>query len=774
MNKEEPNLSSLFFTIRRKSMKNLLFAFVVIFFSSCGKHTIEASYDIVPLPQQVQEAIGEGFLLDTDVVINYTQENDKIKNIAEFLNAYIKEHVGYSLIYQNTEADRQIILSINTELQQPEGYKIKINEHSITIEGGSEAGLFYGLQTLRKTIPVSKNNTNIIFKSVEIEDYPRFSYRGMMLDVSRHFYQVDFIKRYIDILALHNINKLHLHLTEDQGWRIEIKKYPKLTEIGSTRKETIKGFITGEYDNTPHGGYYTQEELKNLVQYAQERYIEIIPEIDLPGHMLAALASYPELGCTGGPYEVATKWGIHSDVLCAGNEQTYEFLENVLLEVFEIFPSEYIHIGGDECPKKRWKECAKCQTKINELKLRDDDKYSKESKLQSYLTHRLEKFITSKGRKLIGWDEIIEGGLAPNATVMSWRGEEGAKFAAQSGRDVIMCPNSHLYFDYYQTENTTNEPAAYPEINSIDEVYNFNPIPQGLSEEETKRIVGVQANLWVEQISKESHAEYMTLPRMAALAELQWTNANRKNYHNFLDRLQKLTFIYDQQQYNFALAPFEPKGEILEDKTGNTLKLKLSTYDNATIYYTLDGSKPTSKDKQYTEPVLLEGSGKVQASAYRNNKLIDGNLFEQDYNVNKATLKNVELQTSVSKYFNPPKGASLLTDGRRGDDCHVFGNPTSWIGFGAKMDVIVDLESVQDIKAVTTSVLLVPNSKGAKYSVSVSEDGINYTSERVEQLSFNAKDDLKINFNNTRGRYVRIIILSDNQTHVLSDEIIIE
>lgn len=760
-------------------MKNFLYLFILsiaVLWSACSGSARYADYNnVIPLPQQVEELQDIEFVLDKHVVVSYEGDNERMKSIAAFLTTYIEQATGYKLAYYSgNEQDKSIHLRINKEIQHPEGYRIIVSKPSIVIEGQSEAGLFYGMQTLRKSIPGTTSKGDIIFKGVTIEDYPRFAYRGMMLDVSRHFFPVDFIKRYIDILALHNINKFHLHLTEDQGWRIEIKSYPKLTEIGSQRKETIKGFITGEYDGTPHGGYYTQDELKDIVAYARERYIEVIPEIDLPGHMLAALASYPELGCTGGPYEVATKWGIHADVLCGGNEKTYEFLENVFNEIFEIFPSQYIHIGGDECPKSRWKVCPKCQAKIKQLGLKDDKESSKESKLQSHLTHWLEEIISSKGRKLIGWDEIIEGGLAPNATVMSWRGKEGGRFAVQSGHDVIMAPNSHLYFDYYQTENTVTEPPAFPEVNSIEEVYNFDPIPEGLSEEEAKRVIGVQANLFVEQISEESHVEYMMFPRIAALAELQWTENNRKDYHAFLDRLQKFISFYNKQGYNYAVVAFEPVGELIEDKENREVRLKLSTYDHAPIYYTLDGLSPTKNSTPYTEPVLLKGEGLIQARAIRGNHLIDHNLYVQPYTASQSTLRDIKLLTGISKYFNAPKGAALLVDGVRGNGCHVFGNPTSWLGFGSKMGVVIDLGEKQNMNTVTTGTLLVPNSKGVEYTISISDDGDQFAEAFSEHINLNAIADLTATLEDKKARYVKIEITADNYAHVLADEIIIE
>jgi len=425
------------------------------------------------------------------------------------------------------------------------------------ITGKTEAGVFYGIQTLCKSIPDTRGIVQLA--PVQITDAPRFKYRGMHLDVARHFFSVDFVKKYIDMLALHHVNTFHWHLTEDQGWRIEIKKYPFLTKIGSKRAQTVVGHRkSGKYDSIPYSGFYTQKQIKEVVRYANERYITIVPEIDMPGHMLAALTAYPELGCTGGPYKVAETWGIFDDVLCPGNEKTFEFVENVLSEVIRLFPSKYIHIGGDECLKTKWKVCPKCQERIKSEGLNTDSLHLQEHKLQSYFITRVEKFVNSKGRQIIGWDEILEGGLAPNATVMSWRGIKGGIQAAKSNHKVIMTPNSHLYFDHYQAKDKSNEPLAIGGYSSVEIVYNYEPIPAELNETEAKYVIGSQANLWTEYIATEQQAEYMLLPRLAALSEVQWTKAEQKNYADFLARLPNLTETYEKRGYNFAKHVLKP------------------------------------------------------------------------------------------------------------------------------------------------------------------------------------------------------------------------
>lgn len=423
-----------------------------------------------------------------------------------------------------------------------EGYSLRVTKQNIQIGANEPAGFFYAIQTLLQLLPCQIYSSQQEYCSawnvpaVEIKDVPRFEYRGLHLDVGRHLYPVEFVKKYIDLLSMQKMNRFHWHLTEDQGWRIEIKKHPKLTEIGSIRKETIKNRYTAQgpllFDNTPYGGFYTQKEIKEIVQYAKERYVTVIPEIDLPGHMLAALAVYPELGCTGGPYEVGTRWGIYEDVLCAGNEKIYPFIEDILKEVFELFPSEYVHIGGDECPKTRWKKCAKCQAKIKAENLKD------EHELQSYVIRRVEKFLNDNGKKLIGWDEILEGGIAPNATLMSWRGVAAGITAAKSGHPVIMTPNTHVYLDHYQT-NMDIAPLGNGRVASLEWTYSYDPVPDELTAEEASNIKGIQANVWSEYLRTPEMVEYMTYPRANAVAEIGWTPLENRNWEDYLKRLQQ-------------------------------------------------------------------------------------------------------------------------------------------------------------------------------------------------------------------------------------------
>lgn len=538
-------------------MKKLLLLIAAGIFTICKASGQTTSYSIIPTPQNVNVAAGMFFQMKGNTTITYPKDNELLKRNAEFLSEYIKQSTGKALRVRAYRKEREvgntIMLALDSGIKNKEGYVLTVSSKGIRISGQTANGVFYGIQTLRKAIPATAKMADIILPAGEIRDEPRFSYRGMHLDVCRHFYPVEFIKRYIDMLALHNLNTFHWHLTEDQGWRIEIKKWPKLTEIGSVRNKTVIGKAgSGKYDNTPYGGFYTQEQAKEIVKYAQERFITVIPEIDLPGHMLAALAAYPELGCTGGPYEVCPDWGIFDDVLCIGNDKTLQFLEDVLTEIIEIFPSKYIHIGGDEVPRTRWEKCPKCQTRIKNEGLKADKEHTAEDRLQTYCMTHIEKFLNNKGRQIIAWEEILKGDVAPNATIMSWRGIESGIKAAQMGHDVVMVPKDHCYFDYYQSKDTKQEPLAIGGFVPVENVYNLNPVPTELTDKQEKHILGAQANLWSEYIPTTQQVEYMVLPRMAALSEALWTQPQSKDYKSFLQRLPWLIKLYQREGYNYA------------------------------------------------------------------------------------------------------------------------------------------------------------------------------------------------------------------------------
>lgn len=538
-------------------MKILLRIIPLLLVTACNTSPMaEASFDVIPRVNRITPSEGAGFILRKNTKIVYPVDNPSLARTAKQLAEHLRFTTGLTLkTTAGNDSRNSIVLDTTLNDPNPEAYRLTVTPAHIVINGASGAGTFYGMQTLRKAVPTGTESMRIAFPAVEIADAPRFPYRGMMLDVARHFFPVEFVKRYIDLLALHNINTFQWHLSDDQGWRIEIARYPELTDKGSVREETLVGLYHKEpytFDGTPHGGYYTRKQIEEVVRYAAERFITVVPEIELPGHMLAALTAYPELGCTGGPYKLRTVWGVEPDVLCAGKEATYEFLEGIFTEVMEMFPSKYIHIGGDECPKIRWEKCPHCQAKIRELGLKDDRNHSAETKLQSYVTTRMSEFFARHGRSLIGWGEILEGGLAPGATVMSWRGPWAGIEAARIGHDAVMTPTEYMYFDYYQSDDTEHEPLAIGGYVPVEKVYGYEPIPTEITVEETKHIIGVQANLWTEYIKDGAYAEYMVLPRMDALCEIQWTQPELKDFPDFLRRLQRMAQLYDSYGYNYA------------------------------------------------------------------------------------------------------------------------------------------------------------------------------------------------------------------------------
>ena len=667
-------------------------------FASCQSAQQEADYQIIPMPQEIVTASGNPFILKSSVKILYPEGNENMQRNAKFLADYLKTATGKDFVIEaGTEGENAIVLALGTESENPESYQLKVTGDGITITAPTEAGVFYGIQSLRKSLPVAIG-AEIALPAVEIKDAPRFAYRGAHFDTSRHFFTVDEVKTYIDMMALHNMNRFHWHITEDQGWRLEIKKYPKLTEIGSKRTETVIGRNSGEYDGKPYGGFYTQEEAKEIVAYAAERYITVIPEIDLPGHMQAALAAYPELGCTGGSYEVSGQWGIRDDVLCVGKEKTFEFIENVLLEIIDIFPSKYIHIGGDECPKIRWEKCPACQARIQKLGLKDDEHGKAEHYLQSYTIERVEKFLNEHGRKIIGWDEILEGGLATNATVMSWRGVAGGVEAAKQGHYAIMTPTAPLYLDYYQSQDTQNEPLAIGGYNPVDMVYNFNPVPESLTEEQAKFILGTQANIWTEYITTPEHLEYMILPRLAALSEVQWDQVENKSYDRFLDNIGHIFAIYDVMGLNYAKHILEVKGEYSVNETKGCIEATLRTQGNAPIYYTLDGSEPTTNSTRYTEPIEIRtenDSCALKAIVVREG--IETRTLVRPFKFNKATGHMPRLKDAPSEKYTFG-GAGVLTDGIHGDFNYSNG---CWLGFiDTPLDATIDLGKTQTISQV--------------------------------------------------------------------------
>ena len=540
-----------------KKLSLFLFCIMAII-STFSANAQRVEYDVIPLPKELNVDTTNVFVLKNGMGVSFDASSEEIFRNVAFLRQWVEETTGISLKFTPTDKKAAIRLSLDykeakdeaeAELteQQKEAYRIKVDKKGISIMARQPIGLFRAIQTLRKSLPVMKNADMVELPYVEIFDEPRFEYRGVLLDCGRHYFSIEFIKKFLDVMALHGSNQFHWHLTEDQGWRFEVKAYPSLAPLGSVRAETVIGpGNSGVYDGTPYGGYYTQEECREVVSYAAERYINVVPEIDLPGHMQSALHVFPHLGCTGGPYPVRTYWGVSREVLCGGNPETMTFLKTVLGELCDVFPSKYIHIGGDECPKHRWQKCPTCQAKIKELGLKNDGKHTPENQLQSYINREVESFMKERGRAIIGWDEILEGGLSGESIIMSWRGIKGGIAAARQGHRVIMSPNVYSYIDHPQLKDLGKQPRTTDSyIVSASKIYSFEPlIPDSLTKEQQRLILGPQVNLWTEHVAYPQHAFYQLLPRLGASCEVQWCNPEQKNFDYFKKRLPRLKKLY--------------------------------------------------------------------------------------------------------------------------------------------------------------------------------------------------------------------------------------
>lgn len=721
-----------------------------------------ADFNTVPQPQTVELSSEAPYSLKGDSYISYDKNVAGLQDEATFLQQYIKDICGLSLEVSEAEKaeSRAIHLSVNSSIENPDAFQITVTADCINIEGGSESGVFYGVQTLRKSIPVklAAKSRGAEIPAGVVADEPRFGYRGMHLDVSRHFFDANTVKKYIDLLAMHGINRFHWHLTDDQGWRVEIEKYPRLTEVGSTRNSTVVGYPgSGQYDNTEHGGFYTKAEIKEIVEYAAKQHITIIPEIDLPGHMLAALAGYPEYGCTGGPYDVWPEWGVSENVLCLGNEQTYTFMEDILAEISELFPSKFIHIGGDEVPYVRWEECPKCQAAIKAAGLKDDSNSSAESKLHNHCMARIAAFLAQKGKQVICWDEVIDGGVLPSATIMAWRGTDAAVKAAKMGHDVIMTPTSHCYFDYYQSTDTENEPFAFNSYLPIEQVYTLDA-PQGLTEEEAKRIIGCQANVWTEYILDEPHLFYMALPRMAAMAEIQWGAPESRDIKDLTNRLSNMFDLYDLYGYNYAQRIYDIKATYTPDFEQKGILVTFTTNDDAQIEYQIDG-----KSAVYEEPFLITHSCTLTATATRSNGR--KSQFSKTFDFNKATMAAITVDTT---YLDPRYtygGAPTLVDGLEGGEVYRSGE---WLGFiGGDAIVDITLNELQPVSEVNVNSLVnisswIMNLKGLE--VATSEDGVTYTPVKVTELNIDPFTESRgiarhaVKFEECQAKYVKVTL----------------
>ena len=592
-------------TTRQIATAAIIF-FMITTFVSCSKGVKQASYEplsLIPAPATIEAAGGE-FMLSSGTGLAIDPAFGSAGNVAAMFNGFLAKHYSkISVEEQQAPGDAALIrANYDSLIDNPEAYTLKVSADGITIIAGDDAGLFYAFQTLMQLIFPSQEAVRgaVAVPCVAISDSPQYKWRGMHLDVSRHFFPKEFIFKMLDAMAIHKLNTFHWHLTDDQGWRIEIKKYPELTAVGAWRDETLIGHGSETpwvYDGTRYGGYYTQEDVREVVEYAGRLHINVLPEIEMPGHAVAALQAYPQLSCSGGPVPPFNRWGVNEDVFCAGKEETYEFLEGVLTEVAELFPYEYIHIGGDECPKVRWEVCPDCQKRIADNNLKD------EHELQSYLVRRMEAFLSAKGKKLIGWDEILEGGIADNAAVMSWRGHAGGINAANMGHDVVMTPHSFVYLDYYQSKY--NEPLSIGGMLPLEKVYSIDIMPPEIAEEKRHHIIGAQSNLWTEYVGDEKHAEYMAFPRLAALSEAIWTPRERLDFASFSKRMSAHYARYDAMDLNYRVP--HPSGyEAMNLVTGGPATVALSNgVPGSSIYYTTDGSEPDEKAELYTGPLTL-------------------------------------------------------------------------------------------------------------------------------------------------------------------------
>ncbi len=725
-------------------------AFIFLQTACTPKKSIVQKPSIIPIPNH--QELGDGvFKWDDDVFIAFENSLAPAANLLKLLTEK-------SLGKISANGTKKIELKLNPNLVNPEAYTLQVTPQNITITAKSLQGAFYGVQTLRQLLPPcienATCNTEVAIPAITIEDAPYFKYRGMHLDVGRHFFPVAFIKKYIDMLAMLKMNTFHWHLTEDQGWRIEIKKYPKLTTHAAYRKETLIGHYSNQphkFDGKKYGGFYTQEEIKDVVAYAASRGITIIPEIELPGHSQAAISAYPELGCTGKPIDVATKWGIFEDIYCP-KESTFTFLENVFDEVLQLFPSNYIHIGGDEAPKTRWESCENCQKRIKQEGLKD------EHELQSYFITRIEKYLNSKGRKIIGWDEILEGGLAPNATVMSWRGTAGAIEAAKQGHDVILTPGSHCYFDHYQSDDET-EPLAIGGLTTLEKVYHFNPIPKELTPEQSKYVLGAQGNVWTEYMKTPDKVEYMVFPRILALSEVVWSYNKNKNYNDFLQRVLAFNKRLDALSVNYANHLYNINDTIqVQD---SIVKVSLSTKINkGYITYTTNGTLPTENSTKYTKPIKINNTTTLKARAFNKQKPL-GQLYSKKIVIHKALGADVLLSVLPhDKYADG--GPQAITNG-------IFGSKkrfadSEWLGFnGQDVEVVLNMHKTKNINNIIMQFYNEPGSwihAPKNIYFLFSEDGVKYSGIKKVNVPRSANKIVSVStqFPNIKAKYIKIMV----------------
>lgn len=750
----------------------IVFLFLLLIAQVSFAQKTTGELHIIPQPASVKRSTGQ-FILNKNTVITATDEADK--KAARIFNDFLQQVYGFKLDIDRQESKNYIRLVTRKFIKAPDkdAYQLTVNKNGVRIEGDTYAGTFYGLQTLIQLLPTTNNKpltTNLSIPFVTINDAPRFAYRGMHLDVSRHFSPVSFIRKYIDYLALHKLNTFHWHLTDDQGWRIKIKKHPRLTSVGGWRNGTIIGRYPGTgNDNQLYGGFYTQEEIKEVVQYAADRHINVIPEIEMPGHASAAIAAYPFLSCfpeektvipthpsnkstlrqaQGDIKLVQETWGVFDDVFCAGKDSTFLLLQDVLDEVVQLFPSKYIHVGGDECPKNNWKRCPNCQKRIKDLGLKD------EHELQSYFIQRMEKHLNAQGRTLIGWDEILEGGLAPNAVVMSWRGEKGGIEAAQQNHYVVMTPERPLYFDHTQTRN--EDSVVIGGYNPIEKVYEYDPLPKELDSSKWKYVLGAQANLWREYIRYPSKVEYMVFPRMAALSEVLWSPKEKRSWIDFEKRLMMQMKRYDLWKVNYSKAYFDVKVSIQPTTANSGVLLSITKPDakGEVTYQLVNRSYPFN----YSRPVILTRSDNIAIKYWRENQVV--NTVNLSFSFNKATGKKISIDTPPQPKYPGQGGAFSLVNGVWSNKGLSYPDWLGWIG--DDIEATIDLGSMQTIDSVRMHTI---NQNGSwvylpEYvEVSLSSDG--KTFEPAGRTSTFVTDTLTMGWmtvplNKKPARYVKL------------------
>ena len=711
-------------------MKRILFLFICPLLAvACNKRVV-ADYNVIPQVQNLSVKDGDVYVFDSSRKLVY--DNQDSRRSLELFAQDLEELVGIRpSVAEGTSDDAKgnVYFTLGLQDGRKEAYSINVSSDGILVRAVAPEGIYRATRTLLKSVGTEKTSS-VEFPSAEVSDWPRFGYRGLMLDVSRHFSDVEMVKRTIDMLALHQLNIFHWHLTDDQGWRIEIKSHPELTEVGAWRDDTVVGRYLGgtDYptDGKRHGGFYTQEQIREIVAYAKERYIEIIPEIDLPGHTSAVLAAYPQLGCEDKEYKVANRWGVIRDVLCAGNPASLDLFKDIMDEVCALFPGKYIHLGGDECVKDRWKACPKCQRKIRELGLKDVGRYSKEDYLQSWFMGEVASYVQSKGKRVIGWDEILEGVPMDDSVIMSWRGTEGGITAARMGHDVVMTPTSDMYFDQSQTLASQLEEIPVGGFINVMKVYSYEPLPASLTPEQQKHILGCQANVWCEYMPEERIRQYQILPRLAALSEVQWTMPERKNYKDFLKRLPKMLSIYDHYGYNYAKHIFDVACSYSVNVEKGSLEVSLSTLGNDPIYYTLDGTSPqTKKAMLYDDtPIVISSPSELKVSVLRNGKFTkEETLFKLD--CNKATFKKVNISTTLN-IMQAHLPHEILTDGIIGSlRCDDY----RWMSCTGRMSLTLDLGKSESFSRIGWVAL---NSKSENIlvpqnvKIQISEDGKQY------------------------------------------------